>query len=105
RPTRPTRLTRPTRPTRPNGAFYVLDVKEQQSIRVLPDRADRIAAALLIMGDIELELDISRVGRLEDLIDLPGAFANRIHVVVVAERDAQVCAAFADFSEQASQPL
>src|SRR5204863_9442707 len=100
-----THPTRPTRPTPTIGAFDVLDVAEQQSIRVLPDGGDGIDATLLVVGDVELELHVARVGRGKNLIHLLGPFANRVHVIVVPERDAEIRRSFADFGEQTSEPL
>src|SRR5438477_8643403 len=66
-------------------ALDVLEVEEEMPPRVLADRGDRIAAALPVMRDVELELDVARIRRVEDSIDLLGFFSEVVHVIVITE--------------------
>src|SRR5207247_1144847 len=48
--------------------LHILDVQKEQPIVILPNSTSRIAAALLIVGDIEFKFDVARIGRLHDPI-------------------------------------
>ena len=82
----------------------VLDVKEQQTIVVALNRLHRIAAALLVVRDVELEFHVPRIGRVENTVDRLGRLAQRAHVIVVADADAEIRTAPADLGEQTSEP-
>ena len=49
------------------------------------------------MSDVEFELGIARIGSGQNLIYFLGTFAERAHVIVISERNAEVRGAFADF--------
>ena len=80
-------------------------MQEQQAVVVAVNRLDRIAATLLIVRDVELELDVAGIGRVQDSIHIVGPLAEAVHVIVIAERDADVGRAFADLREHAAQAL
>ena len=48
-------------------ALEILDVQEDQPVPVFSDRFHWIAAALLIVCRVELQLDVPRVGGVEPL--------------------------------------
>ena len=76
---------------------------EDQPIRVLPHGADRIAAALLVVRNIEQELHVPRVRGIHDLCDFLRLLAERVHVMVVRERNADLHRPLAEFRHQAAQ--
>ena len=78
--------------------LHILDVQKEQPIVILPNSTSRIAAALLIVGDIEFKFDVARIGRLHDPIHFIGRFAQAAHVIVIADRHAQIDGSLADFS-------
>src|SRR5207247_5475801 len=84
----------------PLYSFHILQVQEQQPVRVATDRTDRIAAALMVMRHVELEPHVSWIGRVQNPIDVVGLLADRSHVIVVAERHADIRGSLADLGEQ-----
>ena len=69
------------------------------------DCFDGIAAALEVMGNVEFEFGVTRIGRGENLIDFFGTLAERTHVVVIAERNSKFGSLLADRGQQLSESL
>ena len=67
--------------------------------------ATGIAAALLVVRDVEQQMHVRRIGRVEDRGDLLGLLACAVHVMVVDERNADVVGALAKLGEELSHPL
>ena len=67
----------------------VLDVEKQQSVAVPPNRGHRVAAALLVVRDVEQQLHVPRICRRQHAIRVLRALADRPHVRVIPDRDAQ----------------
>src|SRR6266852_1404383 len=88
---------------RGDRTLEILDVYETQAIGVLPDRAHGISSALLIVRGIEQELHVPRVGCLEDLGNRFRGFADRVHVMMIGERDAEVRRALTELGHQTSE--
>ena len=78
-------------------------MQEQQAVGIFFDGFHGIAAALEIVGNVEFQLGVARIGGFEDLIDFFGMLAERAHVIVVAERNSEIGGAFAEFGEQLAQ--
>src|SRR5438128_1358279 len=70
--------------------FDILYMKKEQTVAVFPDRPGRIASPLEIVRDIQLQLDVARIGRLQNLVHRLGSLAQRAHVIVISQRDSQV---------------
>src|SRR5579885_858877 len=83
----------------------VLEVEKQEAVAIGLDGLCGIAAALEIVRDIEFQLHIARIARFEDLRDLLRMLAERTHVIVVAQWNAKVGGALAEFAEQSSKLL
>src|SRR5260370_33204016 len=62
-----------------------------------------VATALKIVGDIQFQFDVARIGKTHDLVKLFGAFAERAHVVMVSERDSEISGALAELGESFAQ--
>src|SRR2546422_1052001 len=86
-------------------AREILDVQKEQPARVLANRRGRIASGLLIVRYVEQQAYESRIGGVEHARHFVRRLAERTHVIVVAEGDAQVTAPPADLSEQPSHAL
>src|SRR5438270_797432 len=78
----------------------ILDMKKQQPVAVFFNGLGGIAASLKIMSDIEFQLRVARIGSGQDLIYFLGTFAERAHVIVISERNAEIRGAFANFRKQ-----
>ena len=50
------------------------------------------------MRDIKFKFDVAGIGRLHDAIHFIGRFAQAAHVIVIADRHAQIDGSLADFS-------
>ena len=69
------------------------------------DCLDRVAAALLIVRDVEQQVDVARIARVHDAGRALGWLAHAVHVVVIHERDADVGGPLAQVGQQPSHPL
>ena len=69
---------------------------------MLPHRLGGISPGLLVMPGIQLEPHESGISGVEHARDFARRLAQRAHVIVVAEWDAQLGAAPADLREQAA---
>src|SRR3989449_8042010 len=87
------------------NAREVLDVRNEQPASVLAHRRSWIASGLLIVRYVEQQANESRIGGVEHARHLVRRLAERAHVIVVAEGDAEVTAPPADLSEQSSHAL
>ncbi len=86
-------------------ALEIFDVQEDQSIAVFLDRLHRISAALLVVRRVELQLDVARIRGVEDPPDFIRAFAQVVHVIVEADRDAEIGRALSDLGQQLAKPF
>src|SRR4029077_236 len=84
-------------------AGEVLDVDKQQPARVLAHGRCGIAARLLVMRRVEQEVYESGIGGVEHARDFFRRLTQGAHVVMVAERDADVGGAAAELREQPPQ--
>ena len=64
-----------------------------------------IAAALLVVRDVQQHLDVARIGGVEHTIDFFRTLADAVHVVVIRDWNADVGSALADLGHQLAQPL
>ena len=72
---------------------------------ILANSTSRIAAALLVMRDIKFKFDVARIGCLHDPIYFIRGFPQARHVIVIADRYAQIDGSLADFSQHSSELL
>src|SRR5262249_15788082 len=86
-------------------ALYILDVQKEQPVTILPYGFHRIATTLLVVGDIQLEFDVARVGGAHDPVNFIGRFTQTSHVVVIPQRNAEASGPLPDLSEEAAELL
>ena len=91
--------------SRRNGALEILDVQEDQPIPEFLDRLHGVAATLLIVRRVELQLHVARIGGVEDPPHFVRALAEIVHVIVKADGDAEIRRPFADLGQQPAQAL
>src|SRR5436190_10042342 len=94
------RLACLARPARLARVFHVFQMQKEQPLGVSTNRANRIAAALVVVRNIELELHVARVRGFENAIDVVGLLADRAHVIVITERNAEIGGPLSDLSEE-----
>src|SRR5512146_2407064 len=75
---------------------HIFEVQEEQPMAVLADCCRWVAATLQIVRNVEFEGEILGIGFAENCIDRLRRLANRVHVVVKAELDAEVRRSLAD---------
>ena len=69
------------------------------------DGLRRVAATLRVMRHVEFQLDVARVRRVHHAVNFVGRFAETAHVIVIAERDADIMNALANFGQQMAEPF
>ncbi len=80
-------------------------MQEEQTVLVFADGLHGIATAHLVVRDVELELHVTRICRVEDPPHLVGTLADRVHVIVIAERDSKIECSLADLRQHPSKSL
>src|SRR5947207_6495700 len=85
--------------------LHILNMQEEQAIRMLLNRLDWISATLEIMGNVELELHVTRIGCGQHALESVRVLAHGSHMIVIAEPDAEVGGALADLRQHSSQAL
>src|SRR5215467_13904089 len=78
-------------------------MQKKKTVMVCTDRLSRIAAALKVMGHVQLQFHIPWISGAENLVQLFRTLTECSHVVVIAECYAQVGGALAKFGQQAAQ--
>jgi hypothetical protein len=83
----------------------VLQVQEEKPIVILLDGLSGVASTRNGVGGVEFQLNVFRVSVFEDQMQVRGALAESIEMVVVAERNAKICGAFAQLSQEVAKTL
>src|SRR5690242_21614920 len=88
-----------------NRTTHILYVQEQQAVGVTPDRGHGIAAAHLIVRDVEQQFDVLRVRSVEHVLDLVRPLADAPHVRMIGDWNPDLGGALADLREELTTSL
>jgi hypothetical protein len=78
-------------------------VHDVNPVAVRADRRNRIAAALLIVSDVEQQPHVPLVGGVQHGGDFVRLLSRTVHVMVVHQRHAEVACALAQLRHQAAE--
>src|SRR5262249_26032884 len=77
----------------------ILQMQEKDPSTVLVNGLCR-TTSLQVMGDIELEFDVTWVDRVKDAIYFVGRFREAVHMIVKPDRYSDIRGAFADLGKE-----